>query len=283
MTTKKGESSENAGMKRHSEELPAPFLKALNEIDNKMSVATEPLREVYKVRRKPLPQILDEMDDNIRAAAYAAQKAEEAAKAGKQAAVAATQASNEAGKRAEEARLAGIKAAETATKAASDAASKAEAVALAAKAAAEVAARKAEEAVEAARAAAETFRKAAEEAVRKVETIIAASKKEAVQFKEAVQEVHTAEAKMLQRIKSLEERLATIEASLPSEKVILLREISKEDAEKEIRKLFSESKALYYSDIAESLRLDLQLVVEICNELQNRGEIEVIDDALRTR
>jgi regulator of replication initiation timing len=80
-------------------------------------------------------------------------------------------------------------------------------------------------------------------------------------------------------IGKIEERLATIEASLPNEKVIIMREISKEAAEKEIRQLFSEGKALYYSDIAEHLRLDLQLVVEICNELQKRGEIKIDGNA----
>ena len=39
-----------------------------------------------KIMSKPLPQILDEMDENIRAAAEAARKAEEAARAAKEAA-----------------------------------------------------------------------------------------------------------------------------------------------------------------------------------------------------
>jgi len=67
------------------------------------------------------------------------------------------------------------------------------------------------------------------------------------------------------------------------EKIVVLREISKEEAEKEILKLFSGGQVLYYSDIAEKLRLDLESVVEICNELQSKGEIEVNDDALRSR
>ena len=84
-------------------------------------------------------------------------------------------------------------------------------------------------------------------------------------------------------IRRIEKRLASIESSLPKEKVIILREISKEEAEKEIRSLFSQGKTLYYSDIAERLGLDLQLVVEICNELQTRGEIKVVDDVLQRR
>ncbi len=64
-----------------------------------------------KILTKPLPQILDEMDDNITASAEAARKAEAAARAAKEAAGAATNSSKEAAKRADEARQAGEKAA----------------------------------------------------------------------------------------------------------------------------------------------------------------------------
>ena len=155
-----------------------------------------------KIMSKPLPQILDELDDNIRTAAEAARKAGEAAKVAKDAASQATKASAEVEKWAEEIRQAGTKSGETA---------------------------------------------------------------------------------LLERVEFLEERLDAIEALLPSEKTIILREISKKDAEKEIRQLFSEGKILYYSDIAEKLGLDLQLVVEICNELQKSGEIKIDDNALQSR
>ncbi len=85
---------------------------------------------------------------------------------------------------------------------------------------------------------------------------------------------------LLARIKSLENRLALVETSLPGEKIIVLREISRKDAEKEICNLFSRGETLYYSDIAEKLSLDLPTVVSICNDLQQRGEIKVNDDAL---
>ena len=49
--------------------------------------------ETPEIMTKPLPQILDEMEANIRAAAEAARKAEEAAKAARGAAGAATTAS----------------------------------------------------------------------------------------------------------------------------------------------------------------------------------------------
>ncbi len=81
----------------------------------------------------------------------------------------------------------------------------------------------------------------------------------------------------------IEERLTNIESSLPTEKVIVLRDVSKEGAEKEIKALFTEGQTLYYSDIAECLNIDLQLVVEVCNELQSKEEIEVVDYTLRNR
>ena len=77
-------------------------------------------------------------------------------------------------------------------------------------------------------------------------------------------------------IRKIEERLVCIEASLPKQKVIVLREISREQAKKEIKNLFNKGNILYYSDVAEQLQLDLQTVVEICNELQNKGEIETV-------
>ena len=106
----------------------------------KPKTATSP-----KIMNKPLPQILDEMDDNITAAAEAARKAEEAARAAKEAAGAATKAASVAEKRAEEAKKAGQMAAETATTAAAEAAQKAEDTANAARLAAETAAKKAED------------------------------------------------------------------------------------------------------------------------------------------
>ena len=78
-----------------------------------------------------------------------------------------------------------------------------------------------------------------------------------------------------ERIRAVEERLANIEAALPKERVIILRDISKEEAKQEIRTLFSTGQTLYYSDIAEELRLDLEMVVDICNELQESGEISI--------
>ena len=67
---------------------------------------------------------------------------------------------------------------------------------------------------------------------------------------------------------------------MPEEKVIVLREISREQAKQEIQQLFSSGRTLYYSDIAEELGLDLELTVDICRELQESKEIKVDENAL---
>ncbi|MBA7688411.1 hypothetical protein ES703_96891 [subsurface metagenome] len=77
----------------------------------------------------------------------------------------------------------------------------------------------------------------------------------------------------LQReLEQVKKRLAELEAK---EKVIVLREITREAAKKEIRNLFSIGRTLYYSDIAKELSLELEMVVDICNELQKSGEIGI--------
>ncbi len=60
----------------------------------------------------------------------------------------------------------------------------------------------------------------------------------------------------------------------------MLRELSREEAKEEIRQLFKSGRTLYYSDIAEELKLALKLVVDICRELQGNGEIGIDEDAL---
>jgi len=78
-----------------------------------------------------------------------------------------------------------------------------------------------------------------------------------------------------ERMRVVEERVSNIEALIPKERVIILQEISKEAAKEQIRNLFSTGRTLYYSDIAEELRLDLEMVVEICNELKESEEISI--------
>lgn len=59
-----------------------------------------------------------------------------------------------------------------------------------------------------------------------------------------------------------------------SEEVIVLRDISREQAKVEIKELFASGQTFYFSDIVEKLKLDLSLVVELCLELEKEGAIE---------
>lgn len=81
-------------------------------------------------------------------------------------------------------------------------------------------------------------------------------------------------ASLQKEIGIIRKKLASIEERIPEEKVVVLREISKEEAKQEIRDLFADGRTLYYSDIAEELQLDLKFVVELCHELESTGEIE---------
>jgi dCTP deaminase len=59
---------------------------------------------------------------------------------------------------------------------------------------------------------------------------------------------------------------------------VVLRAITRQQAKAEILDLFKNSnETLFYSDIAERLRLDLELVVELCNELEKEGCIGVLN------
>jgi len=81
-------------------------------------------------------------------------------------------------------------------------------------------------------------------------------------------------------VEQIKQKLAELEERMPKEKVIVLREICREQAKQEIQQLFSSGRTLYYSDIAEELSLDLELVVDICQELQDSGEVTVDENAL---
>lgn len=87
-------------------------------------------------------------------------------------------------------------------------------------------------------------------------------------------------ALLRQEIERIKQKLSDLEGRIPEQKVIVLREVSREEAKQEIRQLFSSGQTLYYSDIAEELRLDLKLVVDICEELQKDEEIKIDESAL---
>ncbi len=56
-------------------------------------------------------------------------------------------------------------------------------------------------------------------------------------------------------------------------KAVILRTISRDAAKHEVQELFLSGGTWYYSDIARRLRLDLELVVDICSELMEEGAI----------
>ncbi|MCH7746364.1 MAG: hypothetical protein IIC84_09850, partial [Chloroflexi bacterium] len=81
-------------------------------------------------------------------------------------------------------------------------------------------------------------------------------------------------------ILALEEKVGELEEVIGAQEVIVLRTIDRETAKQEIRELFQGAESLYFSDIAKRLRLELPLVVEICQELIEEEEIEVNDDTV---
>jgi predicted DNA-binding transcriptional regulator len=81
---------------------------------------------------------------------------------------------------------------------------------------------------------------------------------------------------MLQeKLRDIENRLSAVESNMSEEKIIVLRDISYEDAKKEIKGLFLKGQTLYYSDISHELGISLRTVVTICDELYKNGEIAV--------
>lgn len=87
-------------------------------------------------------------------------------------------------------------------------------------------------------------------------------------------EIRFMEERIMQRLDLLEQRIIEHDRDdASSEEVILLRSISREQAKEEIMGLLDKSDKLYYSDIAEKLKLDLKEVVEIIEELEAEGEV----------
>lgn len=84
------------------------------------------------------------------------------------------------------------------------------------------------------------------------------------------------------KVVALEEEVEMLKTS--SEKdVIVLRTVSREQAKEEIRNLFATGETLFMSEVADRLNIPDRLVVGICTELQQEGELRVNDDALQSR
>ncbi|MBI4338732.1 MAG: hypothetical protein HY680_02120 [Chloroflexi bacterium] len=95
-----------------------------------------------------------------------------------------------------------------------------------------------------------------------------------VDWVDPIEEIRTTISQHGSRIAALEEEIRVLKTSI-GEEVIVLRTISRDDAKKEIQQLFNSGEILFYSDIVHRLSLDLPLVVELCQELIEEGEIDV--------
>ena len=79
------------------------------------------------------------------------------------------------------------------------------------------------------------------------------------------------------RLAELEQEVETTKAAQPDD-IIVIREISKEQARKEIIKSFEAGQPLDQADLADMLSLEISLVIEVCNELIEEGVVVFYDD-----
>jgi len=85
------------------------------------------------------------------------------------------------------------------------------------------------------------------------------------------------------KLETIFDRLSGIEKRIESfsdiQKVVVIEEISKDEAKKRISDCLCEIKEkIYPSEIAERLHIDYDLCVEIIEELLKEGEIEIVEE-----
>ncbi len=56
--------------------------------------------------------------------------------------------------------------------------------------------------------------------------------------------------------------------------IVTIQNISKRKAKKQVMDYFKKHKTAYVSEITENLRLDLELVIDILNELEEEGKLK---------
>lgn len=78
-----------------------------------------------------------------------------------------------------------------------------------------------------------------------------------------------------EELKQVKQRLLELEKRISEEKVVVLRNITRKEAKQEIQQHFLSGRTLYYSDIVKELGLDLETVVDICNELEQEKVIGI--------
>ena len=84
-------------------------------------------------------------------------------------------------------------------------------------------------------------------------------------------------ASLTTRLAELEQEVETTKAAQPDD-IIVIREIGKEQARKEIIKSFEAGEPLDQADLADMLSLEISLVIEVCNELIEEGVVVFYDD-----
>ena len=90
--------------------------------------------------------------------------------------------------------------------------------------------------------------------------------------------------RLKKQVAILSARVAELERELESarntesDNIIVLRDITKEQARKEILEAFKVRKPLDYVDLADTLTLDLSLILEVCDDLMEDGVIVFNDD-----
>lgn len=83
--------------------------------------------------------------------------------------------------------------------------------------------------------------------------------------------------KTQERLDKLEQESAARRTDSPDE-IIILREIGKDAARREIIELFQSGRPLDQADLADALSLELGLVMEICDELLAEGVVAFYAD-----
>jgi hypothetical protein len=79
----------------------------------------------------------------------------------------------------------------------------------------------------------------------------------------------------LAEITTLKEKIAAMQATNSAKEFFEIRDIPREQAKAEIKAYFEShhGEAIYPSDIMEDLRLDYDLIGELCDELEKKGKI----------
>ena len=91
----------------------------------------------------------------------------------------------------------------------------------------------------------------------------------------SVREAHIEIHSLKEKVAKLEREVEALKNGGSEGEIIVLRTVTREQAKQEIRDLFQTGETLYYSDVAQRLRIDLPLVVEICQELEDEGGVGV--------